>query len=305
VVVHIKARGIAVNVKKARVNDSGIGSCILLVGVANHYALSNLVGGVYKANVLNAAVIAVSGVNGYIQALKAGEKSFLIAAHQPLVKVIIVGELHVNANGVHVEICRAYYCAIGYAVGKVAITVVRGGVVNGGNFTMNGGEISDNTAVDVGGGVWCSLDNLTINSGKISGNYADYGGGIYVQEGSNCIFNNGIISGNGAEEGGGVNIDGTFRINGGSISGNTALIYGGGVLVDNGKFQMSGGIIYGYYALETLKNTAEYNVTAALYNSHGTAQYGRLNGNSFTPVGNLNKYNADTIKVVNGNLFTE
>jgi len=197
------------------------------------------------------------------------------------------------------------FTLIGGKIKNNSASLVGGGVLNGGNFIMNGGEISDNTADEFGGGVCCLIDNFSMSGGKISGNYANYGGGVYVQKDCNFIFNNGIISENNAEKGGGVNIDGTFKMNGGSISGNNALTFGGGVYIDNGTVQMSGGIVYGDNASTTLKNTAQYKVTAALYNYNGTAQYGRLNGISFINMGNIDKYNSDTIKVVNGNLIIE
>jgi uncharacterized repeat protein (TIGR02543 family) len=60
-----------------------------------------------------------------------------------------------------------------------------GGVhVNGGTFTMNGGEISDNKSSDntsIGGGVYvANSGNFTMNDGKISGNEASQGGGVYI-----------------------------------------------------------------------------------------------------------------------------
>jgi hypothetical protein len=57
-----------------------------------------------------------------------------------------------------------------------------GGVyVNGGTFTMSGGEISGNTANYYGGGVYVGSGTFTMSGGEISGNTAHYfGGGVYV-----------------------------------------------------------------------------------------------------------------------------
>jgi hypothetical protein len=71
-------------------------------------------------------------------------------------------------------------------------------------------------------------------------------------------MNSGTISGNSASSyGGGVYVDsGTFTMSGGTISGNTSNYYGGGVYVSSGTFtKQSGGVIYGSNASASLKNT--------------------------------------------------
>jgi uncharacterized repeat protein (TIGR02543 family) len=129
-----------------------------------------------------------------------------------------------------------------------------GGVsINGGAFTMSGGEISDNIA-------------------SSSSAYPSYGGGVYINNGT-FTMSGGKISGNTASSsyssssyGGGVCINGgTFTMSGGEISGNTAsssyysyYSYGGGVCIYSGSFikSSSGGIIYGANAATALQNTA-------------------------------------------------
>ena len=79
------------------------------------------------------------------------------------------------------------------------------------------------------------------------------GGGVHVSTGiatvtGTFIMNGGEISGNTADTGGGVFIDGggTFIMKGGKISGNTATVgNGGGVNVLSGTFSKTGGTIYG------------------------------------------------------------
>jgi fibronectin type 3 domain-containing protein len=107
--------------------------------------------------------------------------------------------------------------------------------------------------------------NLVLNDGgAISGNTVSsspvYGGGVYVDEGT-FTMNGGTISGNtiytpaSAAYGGGVYVNnGTFTMNGGTINGNTAsssYYGGGGVAVFNGTFTMSGGEISGNTASAT------------------------------------------------------
>jgi len=149
--------------------------------------------------------------------------------------------------------------------GNTASTNGGGVRVDSGTFTMNGGEISGNTAINYGrgGGVYLISEyygtsaTFTMNGGVISGNAADgYGGGVYVDSGT-FIMKGGEISSNRAGGGGGVAVDGagdfsgTFTMSGGVISGNTAGSGGGGgvyVGVGNystGIFTMSGGIISG------------------------------------------------------------
>jgi hypothetical protein len=121
-------------------------------------------------------------------------------------------------------------------------------------FTMSGGEISGNsvaTASSSGGGVYVgSNSSFVMSGGKISSNSvataSSFGGGVYV-----------------GYDGGTSPIGGTFTMNGGEISGNTAF-YGGGVYIFlsgtdslSGTFtKQSGGVIYGTDASDTQKNTA-------------------------------------------------
>ena len=87
-------------------------------------------------------------------------------------------------------------------------------------------------------GVTLILDNLvTLKGGNNVG-----GGLVRVGRGGTLIMNEGTgITGN--TNGGGVEVDGTFTMNGGAISGNAAF-NGGGVLV-NGIFTLNGGTISG------------------------------------------------------------
>ena len=84
-----------------------------------------------------------------------------------------------------------------------------GGVyVYGGTFTMDGGTISGNTAIENGGGVYVNKDSFTMGDGTISGNTANAaGGGVYMYSGS-FTMTGGSITGNGAgRNGNGVSIE--------------------------------------------------------------------------------------------------
>ena len=103
-----------------------------------------------------------------------------------------------------------------------------GGILigNGSTFTMNGGEISGNTA-NGGGGVAIIGSSMVMNGGTISNNstyrtfgQGSYGAGVYVADYANSSGGDTLFTAQPA----------SFEMNGGSISGNTALDYGGGIL---------------------------------------------------------------------------
>jgi hypothetical protein len=144
-------------------------------------------------------------------------------------------------------------------------------VASDSEFTMSGGEISDNSAsasssTAYGGGVYVdSNGTFTMSGGTISSNSAasshSYGDGVYVASNGTFTMNDGIISDNevyvygiftmengtisdSTDRGVYVASNGTFTMNNGTISDNTSSSNGGGVYVDNnGTFTMNGGKI--------------------------------------------------------------
>ena len=103
-----------------------------------------------------------------------------------------------------------------------------GGIMigNGSTFTMNGGEISGNTA-NGGGGVAIIGSTMVMNDGVISNNstyktsgQGSYGAGVYVADYANASGGDTLFTAQPA----------SFEMNGGKITGNTALDYGGVVL---------------------------------------------------------------------------
>ena len=121
-------------------------------------------------------------------------------------------------------------------------------------FIMNGGEISENTAIAGGAGIYATGAELEINNGKIFGNTVKVksnGGGIYLCSGSTLTMKGGQISeNNSGSPGAGVYlIDSRFVMTGGEISGNgcnrkSELNGGSGVAVDSdAEFEMQGGRI--------------------------------------------------------------
>lgn len=93
-------------------------------------------------------------------------------------------------------------------------------------------------------------ENGELVTGQITGGAAKNGGGVHVSGGANLILNSGAITDNASKDtsstgGAGVYIrEGTFTMNGGEISNNSAVNDAAGVEVElGGKFIMNGGKI--------------------------------------------------------------
>jgi len=103
------------------------------------------------------------------------------------------------------------------------------------DLTLRGDTSNNASLVYVGGGTF----NME-SSSAITGNKASQGGGVFVTNYGTFNMNGGSISSNTADYGGGVyNSVGTFNMKGGEVSSNTATTNGGGVL-NNNIFNMSG-----------------------------------------------------------------
>ena len=161
-------------------------------------------------------------------------------------------------------------------------------LVNGGEFTMDGGRISENHTSNEGGGVFVyNGGSFNMNGGEILGNSARRGGGVSIGNGigvfsSTCAFimNGGKISGNTANtSGGGIYNTGTFTMNDGEISDNTANTSGGGVSVEytGVLFAMNGGEISGNTA-----NTSGGGVYISLSQNKFFMTGGSIIGNTAT-----------------------
>jgi len=189
------------------------------------------------------------------------------------------------------------------------------------SFTMNGGTITGNTAkgpvvttgATYGGGgvaVAAAGSTFTMTGGTISQNSAvDRGGGVRALSGT-FIMSGGTISGNtGTEWGGGVEVYNTnaqFHLLGGTISGNNSS-RGGGVSYRQGTFRIVNGTIYGNETTvaEALRNTAQFNSAALTFEQGATVQHGTYSvpGNitsTWTQVGTITATTANTINIVNG-----
>ena len=146
-----------------------------------------------------------------------------------------------------------------------------------GTFIMEGGTIERNTTVESGGGVFVHGGSFTMKGGAIDRNTARYAGGVYMYTGSTFAMEGGEIEDNTASSyGGGVIVNGTFTMTGGTITGNTASSDSGGVFVSStGTFIMEGGAIS--------DNTAAYG--GGVYVNTGgtfTMEGGEITGNTTT-----------------------
>ena len=165
-----------------------------------------------------------------------------------------------------------------------------GGVYSDGSFKMNGGTISDNEASNGGGIYGYSSGSLTVNDGSISGNKAtsNGGGGIYL-DGCGLDFENGSVTGNTSSNfGGGIYVTNSAEVMfiNGTISGNTCSGAGGGAYVNAGTFTMNGGTISGntattgagVYVRSTFKmnggSVVNNTCSSSIYNIYG---YGKSN----------------------------
>lgn len=90
-------------------------------------------------------------------------------------------------------------------------------------------------------------------TGKITGGYSDSGGGIYVNQGGTLKIESGTITGNhAAKYGGGIMVKGALETTGGVISGNAADETGGGIHLDpNGKVKLKNTTVSSNQAFKT------------------------------------------------------
>jgi hypothetical protein len=104
-----------------------------------------------------------------------------------------------------------------------------GGIFNGGTATLTGCTLSNNSAVDLGGGIFNDSEGAaTLTGCTLSGNSATYGGGI--NNFSTLTLAGCTLSGNSADvDGGGVANHFTATLIGCTLSGNLANRDGGGI----------------------------------------------------------------------------
>jgi hypothetical protein len=167
-----------------------------------------------------------------------------------------------NGGGVYISADSAFTMTGGTITG-VTVTAATGSGYGGGvyaasgsTFLMKGGTITGNQALR-GAGV-CIHGNalFTMSGGSIEDNghlvNTLYAGGVYFDSYGISVqpshsMTGGTITGNKADKGGGIGLEGVvFTIDGGTISGNQAVGYAGGMLTAwNSKVIINDGVISG------------------------------------------------------------
>lgn len=119
----------------------------------------------------------------------------------------------------------------------------RGGlyITENSRLEMTGGEIKNNTAQKNGGGIFSQI-SAEIQSALISSNKALNGGGIYVDKSVLTLSESSVAYNQSQDSGGGVYIDADseLRLNGSSITDNTAVEGAGGGVYAGENTQVDG-----------------------------------------------------------------
>ena len=155
---------------------------------------------------------------------------------------------------------------------------------NHATLRMTDGEIAENIGCqEYGGAVYAEASTIQMAGGSLKNNVCENGGAIFGKNRSEIILNGGSIEGNAAKLSNGWNAttfggavyveDGTIRMTGGSIRGNSASKSGGAIFLARGEFAMEGGNISENYLQGNEKMTSG----AAVYIDSSKAR-GCMNG---------------------------
>jgi hypothetical protein len=206
-------------------------------------------------------------------------------------------------DGVTLELRNITFQGTDYTLNRAPLIKV----VSGGTLIMeSGARLTGNTSTTSGGGVYVNGDFI-MNGGTISDNTANgaNGGGVYVGPNATFTMKNGTISGNTAKggntsatgHGGGVSMfsTATFLMENGTISGNTAIKNGsnggnGGGVNAIGTFKKTGGTIYG--DSDIIHNPGDIENTSTSDKGHAVSSF--LNGNRNSTAGPESDGNLDS-----------
>ncbi len=143
------------------------------------------------------------------------------------------------------------------------------GIPNGTLVLQNGTMISGNKAVaSYGGGIYAYNTTVQISDAEISGNKAQgAGGGMFTYLSKVSVQNSKVVDNRSESSGGGVysHTDSSFEMEGTDVQRNEAVIYGGGVMVQNpaGKAVIKNSSI--------TENRGAYGAGVAVYGSGAAA----------------------------------
>ncbi|MBC7796199.1 MAG: hypothetical protein H7Z37_04910 [Pyrinomonadaceae bacterium] len=172
---------------------------------------------------------------------------------------------------------------------------------------------SRGTLFGMRGGAICNFGTLTVMSSNISNNTAiENGGGIYNENGTVIVrdttFDNNSVTGNtgiGGGGGGGFYTNfGTFELTGSTVSNNTVMNFGGGIFLINGTVMINNSTISGNSAngIEGASGGIE-NMNATLNVSNSTITNNRAINDSINNGGGIWSNSSTTIRntIVAGN----
>ena len=149
----------------------------------------------------------------------------------------------------------------------------------------------------VANGANVTIQNITLQKGKVTGD-GNYGGGVFVKSGGSFTIKSGSITGCSSYRGGGIYTENIVKIEGGTISGNSADTNGGGLFVlSSGKVSITGGTITGNSASDNANNIL-------IGNCNSTSSFPDGNDSFYDDTSTTNANGkADAISVFSGKMF--
>lgn len=131
------------------------------------------------------------------------------------------------------------------AIGTSSSSRYGGGIYStGGNLTIKGGIIENNTNTYYGGGVYSTAGSFSMSGGTIQGNESYYGGGLYLNGGyssSRYSITGSVIQKNSSQYGGGIYTSNSYLdiLQGVEIKENNAVSSGGGLYISGNTIKVT------------------------------------------------------------------
>lgn len=205
-------------------------------------------GGVYNTGTMFMYGSAVIGDKSKTTAATKDESCYSNKAIEEGGGIYSTGELYLGFSSADKDALLTGGVYYNYA--KNTGGVYQKGSTSSKEFKLNSGSVSYNAER----GIWVGSSKFTMTGGTVSGNTALQtddenehswrGAGIYVGADCTAVISGGKITSNeAAVKGGGIHIaqsSSKVTIEGGIISGNTAGSYGSGISMDNGTLKMQG-----------------------------------------------------------------
>ena len=156
-----------------------------------------------------------------------------------------------------------------------------------GSVVQNGGEITDNTAVNFGGAMEVRFGSFTMNGGTISGNSAGNWGGAIYNDGGTVTINSGTLTNNSSPSNGGAIATGGSSVNtltNATLSGNSAV--DGGALYNTGNATLNNVTVYGNGGGGVSQQGGTMNLSNSIVAGNGNDCSGTINSLGYNLVQN-------------------